>query len=284
MSEQTRPQPPREIDRADVLGELEHRFRSVTDDLPVIGRVLDELVELDILRYRERADDPSADPVGTVRQSPRGTVAIRDHANDWVSLKAVVFLGSDVVDWPVIGAVPGTPAAEAEKPERDADEVSRLPIPVRQRVGQLLLNGDVIPAARTVQETLRLGSLQDGVNFVHGLDEYRTYLNHRQVEDVSLPPLHADNEAIVRGEYAETVRQPVPLSEIFPPRVFKADYETNTVQEPPESVSVVVDKHGDHLRRKDDGWIGDGGDGYPKWVKPWERHALPKYAPYREVV
>jgi hypothetical protein len=43
---------PRDIDRADVLGELEHRFKEA-DPNNAIAWVLDELVELDILRYRE---------------------------------------------------------------------------------------------------------------------------------------------------------------------------------------------------------------------------------------
>lgn len=43
---------PRDIDRADVLGELEHRFKEA-DPNNAIAWVLDELVELDILRYKE---------------------------------------------------------------------------------------------------------------------------------------------------------------------------------------------------------------------------------------
>lgn len=85
-------------------------------------------------------------------------------------------------------------------------------------------------------------------------------------------------------------RKPVPLSEIFPPRLFKACSKTGAVEEPPESVKAVVDNQGDRLRREGDGWIGYGSEGssgdfgYPAFVKPWGDHVAAMYAPYTEVV
>lgn len=69
----------------------------------------------------ERADDPSSDEVGTVRKDPEyGEVVAkvslsREEGRPWHSFDG----GSTVTDqrvkeWPVIGAVPGTPAAEAQ--------------------------------------------------------------------------------------------------------------------------------------------------------------------------
>jgi hypothetical protein len=68
----------------------------------------------------ERADDPSKDPVGTVRRDPReGNTYIRSDYNDlypWISFGPMTGVQHHrVVGWEVIGAVPGTPAAEAQK-------------------------------------------------------------------------------------------------------------------------------------------------------------------------
>lgn len=97
----------------------------------------------------------------------------------------------------------------------------------------------------------------------------------------------------VPGTPAAEAQEPISVSlrmpgETEPPAkrerlVFRADHEAGIVEEPPEWVDTVEDKHGDCLRRKDDGWIGYGGDGYPVMVKPWANHVLPKYAPYSEV-
>jgi hypothetical protein len=79
-------------------------------------------------------DDPSMSLVGEVRQSPSGlgkTVMATSRAGTvelelgrlrWFVLKgapedwttATYYYDSDVRGWPVIGAVPGTPAAEAQ--------------------------------------------------------------------------------------------------------------------------------------------------------------------------
>lgn len=77
------------------------------------------------LEILERADDPSKDPIGTVRGADGWIVVRRDTrgspALPWATLvtpegqRVVNFHASDhaVSGLPVIGAVPGTPAAEA---------------------------------------------------------------------------------------------------------------------------------------------------------------------------
>lgn len=69
----------------------------------------------------EPADDPSSDPWGLVRRGPNGAIAIHMHvrrnidgyAQGWRLTKGSVDMTDDqVVGWEVIGAVPGTPAAE----------------------------------------------------------------------------------------------------------------------------------------------------------------------------
>jgi hypothetical protein len=123
---------PREIDRDDVLSELLHRFEQ-EDPSHALAWVLDTLTELDILRYRERADEPSKDLIGTCRREEQddvfaafqcitgrdgdGTRWVCTHASD---PKRVGRLWGHayVSRFPVCGAAPGTPAAEAEAREK----------------------------------------------------------------------------------------------------------------------------------------------------------------------
>lgn len=74
--------------------------------------------------WRALTDDPSKSPVGEVRSSPEGALYCRvAHRTDfpWVLVHGGPppagwhWFPDDVVKgWPVIGAVPGTPAAEAK--------------------------------------------------------------------------------------------------------------------------------------------------------------------------
>lgn len=66
----------------------------------------------------EPVDDPSKDPIGTVRQRRGDEAVVRsydrsDDPHPWRSVQfALSYRDSDVVDCEVIGSVPGTPAAE----------------------------------------------------------------------------------------------------------------------------------------------------------------------------
>lgn len=281
MSEQTRPQPPRAIDRADVLGELEHRFKEA-DPSHAIAWVLDELVELDILSFRERADDPSSDPIGTVREGagPQYLNAwVKAGHNLWVAVNASA--AENMTDTqllasahPVIGAVPGTPAAEADKPER------QVPLELRQKLADVLVSGD---KDRAIRIALNWGmDYDDAVTYIESMPEYQTGRNHRPVEDVALPPLHVDNEAIVQGQYyTEKARQ-------RQPREFRPDGP-----EPPVDVTALEDEGPDwgdmkYLLRTGDLWCWSPS---PKLVWPdhsdpvlWERAARQAAGPFREVV
>lgn len=86
---------------------------------PVIPGYVVQSAKVEIL---ERADDPSKDPVGTVRRSVSLTYTKSEHAGcngnlPWVRLtgdgNVRTYSDGEVVGLPVIGAVPGTPAAEA---------------------------------------------------------------------------------------------------------------------------------------------------------------------------
>lgn len=72
-------------------------------------------------------DDPSKSPVGEVRRNPQGSyVSIRvdritadeGYTYPWLAVYSNGTTGGDSHDtvrgWPVIGAVPGTPAADAQ--------------------------------------------------------------------------------------------------------------------------------------------------------------------------
>lgn len=123
---------PKEIDRATVLDELTHRWKESAGfsggDFPRIDWVLDQLADLDVLGYRALADDPSTNPVGTVRRQDLkdgGYTVWQVWANQygdrtwrvsWSTnpvARSFVRSDADVVGFPVIGAAPGTPAAEA---------------------------------------------------------------------------------------------------------------------------------------------------------------------------
>jgi hypothetical protein len=125
VSEQPRvgdPAAPKEIDRATVLGELEYRFPASAAN-NAIAWVLDELAELDILRFRESADDPRKDPIWTVRTvepAPAmadGNTVVKFGDSFWL-YPSKLGNGYGRLDWAtvadsrVIGVVPGTPAAE----------------------------------------------------------------------------------------------------------------------------------------------------------------------------
>lgn len=64
----------------------------------------------------EKADAPAKDPIGTVRRNATGVVAVKtdSYYRCWRRVKIGGWLtASQVADWPIIGAVPGTPAAKA---------------------------------------------------------------------------------------------------------------------------------------------------------------------------
>lgn len=66
----------------------------------------------------ELVDDPARDPVGTVRRSPTNDSWYLDADGRWRFVwhpaEAYVLHG-EVKGWPIIGAVPGTPAGEARE-------------------------------------------------------------------------------------------------------------------------------------------------------------------------
>jgi hypothetical protein len=78
------------------------------------------------------ASDPQDDPIGTVRHGAAGRVAVRTgmgHGDNWIMINGdpdvpCWMLPREVGDWPIVGAVPGTPAAQPV----DRDELASWPV------------------------------------------------------------------------------------------------------------------------------------------------------------
>jgi hypothetical protein len=229
VSEQPRvgdPRAQKEIDRADVLGELQHRWYGDGDAADVIRWTLDELAELDILRFREPADDPSQDPIWTVRtvepapEMADGNTVVKFGDSFWL-YPSKLGNGYGRLDWAkvddsrIIGSVPGTPAAEANP----------VPPQVLERVREMLLNGQKLRAIKALREAC-VGL---------GLKEAKTYAE-------SLP------ECALGDRLRATA-----LNE---PRVFQSDGP-----EPPEDVTILekLDYPDDHrfpyAKRAKFGWV-----------------------------
>lgn len=126
---------PKEIDLSVVLGELEHRWAETAGasggELPGVSWVLYELTELDILRFREPADDPSKDDLGTLRLEKHDDghsvwlcTLDRHGRRGWFCVYSTA-LGnqggrmedSEVAGLSVLSALPESPAWEREQAE-----------------------------------------------------------------------------------------------------------------------------------------------------------------------
>lgn len=194
----------------------------------------------------ELADDPAKDLVGAIRRQPAGgseegngsTLGVRairwatETATDtpWVYFRwdgPQVLSNESVAGWVRSGSVPDSPAAQAEKPAR------QVPMELRQKLADALVSGD---KAKAITIARNWGMDRDtALSYIAAMPEHQTYLNHwfRKTEDVQLPadpgpdgapPLHADNEAIVTGQYPQQRER----------RVFRSDGP-----EPPEDVTVL---------------------------------------------
>ena len=175
----------------------------------------------------ERADDPSKDPIGTVRKGDKSSPVVRcrvtsSDVHPWKSVMYTVSYSHDeVVGWPVTGAVPGTPAAEAaaqEKAEQIADlreklqrvevkanacrveesarpsvslpnEPHGIPLGIRQQAAELLISGNKRGAAGVVGAAMGV-SEAEALAYVESMVEYETYLNHHGRTEVD--PTEAD--------------------------------------------------------------------------------------------
>lgn len=89
------------------------------------GRALEMCRKAFLEWQRVENDDPASDLVGTVRLGPgsddpyiRVVFHIAGRSWQWVHLRSTGvldgYIHEDVRGWPIIGAVPGTPAAEAK--------------------------------------------------------------------------------------------------------------------------------------------------------------------------
>lgn len=313
---------PKEIDRPDVLGELEHRFRTVTDDLPVIGRVLDELVELDILRYREWADDPSKDPIGTLRREAHDDALViymktTTDANGWwtaVYSNAAGIIGKRfdnqfVAEFPIFGSCPGTPAAEADPMSMIRDIMQaqrRIGEPPEEWQARLVHDGH-IHVAQDPKPNLS-GSDVSHVGTVGDCKhEWCQPREAATADPLSLPDRQRVAELVVAGDLVAAynvaaTRGAMPLHEARGYVEGLPEYQTflnhrkvedvelpdlwvggAAEAEPPAHVFRASDRDGHCLARDGENWMGEGGDGYPLTAKPWRQHAARKYAPYTEV-
>jgi hypothetical protein len=105
-------------------GPLSPGFPSEVYELD-FGGAAEETFSAENLTLVEPADDPSKDPVGTVRKAPNGLVVVRGHVfrpgnlyhPGWLAVTgSSKHTHEQVTGWEVIGAVPGTPAWEAQQP------------------------------------------------------------------------------------------------------------------------------------------------------------------------
>jgi hypothetical protein len=113
---------PRPGDRVRITYEAEYR-----SDWEAVGKDGTVIYPADaVVEVVEPADDPSKDPEGTYRRSDSGVVVARLDEQDESGVEWVVVFRCGATDrrmydhrevtgWPVIGAVPGTPAAEAQR-------------------------------------------------------------------------------------------------------------------------------------------------------------------------
>ncbi|WP_367128291.1 hypothetical protein [Saccharothrix sp. HUAS TT1] len=117
--------------------------------------------------------NPADDPTGTVRRSPMGRIVVavadtdRDDPNDtaqfphgwrWAALdrRDYHLANGDVALWPVIGTVPGTPAAEASEVGPGPDLLDAVAGRLVNRFGDVLTisRGDVMAQARELAADL----------------------------------------------------------------------------------------------------------------------------------
>jgi hypothetical protein len=167
----------------------------------------------------ERADDPGRDKVGTQRDmsTPDDATAGVNHAEignwavrwttdkhsdtPWVWFRwdgPQLLSNETVAGRPVIGVVPGTPAAEARAKQdainalvenaahnasprpsvRVPNEPHGIPNEVRQRIVEWLEAGDQAAAVRALQHATGM-HLINAVAYVESMSEYQTYLEQQ---------------------------------------------------------------------------------------------------------
>jgi hypothetical protein len=177
----------------------------------------------------EPADDPK-DPWGTIRtEAPDGLLWVKCSNGDWTCLSVCVDDEDDdyVAGFPVTGAVPGTPAAEANP----------VPPQVLERVREMLSNGQRIRAIKAIRE----------VCVGMGLKEAKAYAE-------SLPEWAEGDRAL--GDQIRDGLNP----HGWEPRVFQADGP-----EPPEDVTVLrwLDRdpaaRWEYLVHTPSGWVWTSG-------------------------
>ena len=140
----------------------------------------------------ERADDPSKDLAGTVRRlhdsEPKHAVkhgtALADKprtADAWTVVETgEVISNGDALHGDVIGAVPGTPAAEAHP----------LPPAALERVKELLRNGQQIRAVKAIREMCYGMGFKEALAFAESLPEW----NAAEQAATARPSVRVPNE------------------------------------------------------------------------------------------
>lgn len=227
------------------------------------GRPLLDIATVEVL---ERADDPTVGEIRRVSGSLDGESKRAVKVGAFLSTNpaerfmwVIVETGEMLADGDVsglgevIGAVPDSPAAKAQRTARPSVRVPNEPHGpsehVRQMIREHLQGGDAAAAVDLLVQRTTMDR-KTAARYIQDMPEYQTYLNRSETRE---------------------------------PRVFWPGIDG--VPEPDDDIDVVEDKHGDRLTRvADGGWIGDGGDGYPRIQKDWENHFLAKYAPYTEVL
>lgn len=206
MSEQPRPG-----DRVRVT--FEGRWTGHSDEIEQDnGRVIAVDTDIETVEIVEPADDPSADPIGAVRRGVAPMeVWIKVNHDRWAyagTTSSTAQYGDEYIrqtDYrsDVIGAVPGTPAAEANP----------VPPQVLVRVREMLANGQKVRAIKAVREASVGLGLKEAKAYVESLPECA--VGERMREDQIRDGLNLNPHG-------------------WEPRVFQADGP-----EPPEDVKVL---------------------------------------------
>jgi hypothetical protein len=263
-----------------VIGWFDFDEQSKPPAVDVLKNVADLLYE----KPSRSVDDPSKDPVGTVRQHPGGgSVAKSENPNyPWrgVNVPGGENFGTvEVRGWPVIGAVPGTPAWSAmvagKMPVRPElrEDMNQLLFHASQEAGQELEK----PSTKTQHITYGDCRTEEGVTIglIDGIITMARVLVQRDLNSTST------REALTDLQADEDVASI--LTSAMPPQGWEDQrplWTGDGGEEPPEYVTKVRDSQGLVSVRGNPGWYMQSG---VEQSGPWHWDAMKFDGPYAEV-
>lgn len=135
----------------------------------------------------ERADDPSKDPLDSVRIGPNGAVAIRMHVErdgnryvpGWrLTRGAGECADKDVVGWQRVGVLPGGEEQSTPRPSvRLSNEPHGVPTDIREVVAGHVLAGAFARAQRTLVHNGLADDYADAERYIQGMSEFQEFID-----------------------------------------------------------------------------------------------------------